>query len=191
MNDYYIDEKKFDPELLRQLGRIDIISKVIVDGLKQGGRKSRRKGFSSEFSDYKPYVEGDDLRLLDWRLYARTEKLYVKRFEAETSLEILLLMDATASMAWRWEDSISKLEYSANLMAAIAGIHIQQQDQVGLLVYDADDMHHLPPRARNTQLDLIFSVLAGLKPGAADSFEILVNSLNEMKHHRGRIIICT
>ena len=100
-------------EVLEGLGRVDLIADVIVDGVRQGLHRSRRQGFSTEFSDFKPYAPGDDLRRLDWRIYARTDRLFVKCFEAETSLELLLLLDATGSMAWRWENHISKLRYAA------------------------------------------------------------------------------
>jgi uncharacterized protein (DUF58 family) len=186
-----IDTSFFDPDFIQQLDRIDLIAKTITDGLSHGAHRSRRRGFSTEFSDFKPYVPGDDTRLLDWRIYARTERLFVKRFEAETNLELMLVLDATGSMAWRHGKNITKLEYAANLLAGLACLHMEQQDQVGLLVYDAADVHHLPPRSRRAQLDAIYATLAGLTPGRADSFPVLVESLTKMKRHRGRIVVCT
>ena len=100
-------------------------------------------------------------------------------------------MDATASMAWRWENNISKLEYATNLLAAFAAMHIRNQDKVGLLLYDANDIHQLPPRSRKNHLDRIFATLAAVKPGSADSFPVLVKSLSDINHHRGRMIICS
>ena len=186
-----IDKEQFDPNVIHQLGRLDFIAKSIIDGVNRGVHQSRRRGFSTEFSDFKPYEVGDDLRLLDWRLYARTDKLFVKRFEAETSLELNLILDATGSMAWRWENNISKLEYATNLLAAIAALHINNRDNVGLLLYDANKVHHLPPRARKSHLDDIFSTLASVVPGHAESFPVLIENLTRMSHHQGRIIICS
>lgn len=186
-----VDLGHFDPDLIQQLGRIDLIARSITEGLAHGVHRSRRRGFSTEFSDFKPYVPGDDPRLLEWRVYARTERLFVKRFEAETSLEVMLLLDATASMTWRYGERISKLAYAANLLAALACLHMRQQDQVGLLAYDAQDIHHLPPRARRAQLDAIFGVLAGLRPGRGEAFAAMADTLTEVRRHRGRIIACT
>ncbi len=186
-----VDISRFDPDIIQQLGRIDLIARAITDGLTHGVHRSQRRGFSTEFSDFKPYVPGDDTRLLDWRIYARTERLFVKRFEAETNLELMLLLDATASMAWRWGNNISKLEYAVNLFAALACLHMKQHDQVGLLVYDARDLHRLPPRASRTHLDRIFAVLAGIRPGRAECFPVMVKTLTQMRRHRGRIIVCT
>lgn len=186
-----VDRTQFDPDVVRQLGRIDIIARVIVSGVRRGLHRSRRRGFSTEFSDFTPYTAGDDLRLLDWRLYARTDRLFVKRFEAETNVELMLLLDASASMAWRWQNNISKLEYAANLLAAFACLHMRQQDQVGLLVHDAVALHHLPPRCRRAQLEAIFSALDELSPGSADTFPILVDSLARLRRHRGIVIACS
>ena len=186
-----VDSRKFDPEIVQQLGRIDLIANVIVDGVRHGLHRSRRRGFSTEFSDFKPYTPGDETRLLDWRVYARTDRLFVKCFEAETSLELALLLDASKSMAWRWQQCLSKLEYATNLTAALACLHMKQQDQVGLLVHDARRLHFLPPRCRKAQLEEIFAVLERVTPGSADTFPALVRGLAETKRHRGMVIACS
>lgn len=184
-------QQRFDPALLKQLVRLDLRARVIVDGLRHGLHRSRLHGFSTEFSDFKPYVSGDNLRFLDWRLFARTDRLFVKCFEAETSLELMLLLDATESMAWRWRDWISKLEYGVNLLAALACLHMRQQDQVGLLVHDARTLHFLPPRCRRSQLEAIFAVLEDVRPGRAEAFPELIQGLAEMKRHRGVVVVCS
>ncbi len=186
-----MDPDRFSPDVIQQLGRIDLIADTICDGLLQGVHRSRRRGFSSEFSDFKPYVAGDDTRLLDWRIWARTDRFFIRRFEAETDLELLLLLDATASMAWRWKDRISKLEYGANLIAALAAMHIRQQDRVGFLLHDAKDLHFLPPRGRKQQLAEIFALLSKIEPATTETFPKLISSLAETRRHRGRIIICS
>ncbi|OGV77789.1 MAG: hypothetical protein A3K19_27160 [Lentisphaerae bacterium RIFOXYB12_FULL_65_16] len=186
-----IDTERFDPEALEALGRIDLIASVIVDGVRQGQHRSARQGFSTEFSDFKPYTPGDDLRRLDWRLYARTDRLFVKCFEAETSLELMLLLDATGSMAWRWQNHISKLRYATHLLAGLACLHMRQQDQVGMLVYDAQQLHHLAPRCRRTQLEAIFALLDQLQPGTAQSLPFLADRLLGVKRHRGVVVVCS
>jgi len=180
-----------DPEQLQLLGRLDLIGKVIASALKQGLRRSQRHGFSTEFSDYKPYTPGDDLRFLDWRIYARTDRLLTRKYEAETSFESLLLLDASKSMSWRWKDSVSKLEYGINLLAAMAYIHIENQDQVGLLVHDANQMHHLPPKSTKLQLDRIYQILSAVRPGSSDTLPAMARALAPLKKHRGQIVICS
>ncbi len=185
------DPHRFDPAVLQTLGRLDLIAKVIVNGLRQGQHRSHRRGFSTEFSDFNPYTPGDDLRFLDWRLYARTDRLFTKRFEAETNLEVTLMLDATASMAWSWQQSIDKLRYGINLLAALACLHMRQNDLVGLLVHDARDLHHLPPRSRRSHLDAMFATLDGVQPGHAEAFPRMIDSLAQFRRHRGRLIICS
>jgi uncharacterized protein (DUF58 family) len=186
-----VDRTKFDPETVQKLGRIDLIAEMLATGFLQGMRRSRRHGFSTEFSEFKPYVPGDDLRFLDWRVYARSGKPFVRRFEAETELEHLLILDATASMAWRFEERTTKLQYAANLLAAIACICMRSQDRTGLLVHDAAKLYHLPPRCRREQLESIFSILEGIEPGGGDSLPALVEGIASAKRHRGALVICT
>jgi uncharacterized protein (DUF58 family) len=187
----HVERDRFDPSVVQQVGRIDLIADLLATGFLQGMRRSRHHGFSTEFSEYKPYVPGDDLRFLDWRVYARSEKLFVKRFEAETSLDVLLLLDATASMAWRWEEEVTKLQYGANLLAAIACICTKHNDRPGLLVHDAARLSNLPPRCRREQLDAIFTVLESIEPGGGDALPALIEGLAGAKRHRCAIIICS
>ncbi len=185
------NESELDPDLLKRLGRLDVIAAVLANAVKQGLRRSRRHGFSPEFSDYKAYAPGDDPRFLDWRIYARTGRLLTRKYQAETSFESLLVLDASRSMAWRWKARISKLEYATQLFAAIAYLHIAAQDQVGLLVHDAHEIHFLPPRSTRSQLTRIFEVLSRARPGSADTFAALVQSLPALKKYHGQIVVCS
>ncbi|MEM7397012.1 MAG: DUF58 domain-containing protein, partial [Verrucomicrobiota bacterium] len=110
---------------------------------------------------------------------------------AETDIEVMLLLDASRSMAWRWEDQVSKLEYAATLLAALTFLYMRQHDQVGLMVHDAEDLHYLPPRCRRAQIEEIYVTLDGVQPGAADTFTQLVKDVAERKRHRGHILICS
>ena len=180
-----------DPEILQGLGRLDLIGKVIANALRQGQRRSLQRGFSTEFSDYKPYTPGDDLRFLDWRVYARTDRLLTRKYEAETSFESILLLDASKSMAWQWKSTVTKLQYGINLFAAVTYLHIEKQDQVGLLINDANQIHFVPPRSTRTQLNRIYEILADIEPGAAGTFSGLVKALTPLKRHRGQIVVCS
>src|SRR5262245_49865416 len=98
---------RLDPESLQRLGRLDLIARAIANASRQGLHRSRLHGFSTVFSDFKPYTPGDDLRFLDWRIYGRTDRLLIRKYEAETSFESTLLLDASRSVSWRWERSIT------------------------------------------------------------------------------------
>jgi len=182
-------EPLFSPERIRQLGRLDWIAEAIVNGLEHGLHRSHRKGFSSEFSDYKAYTPGDDTRFIDWRVYVRTERLFVRCFEAETSLECLLLLDASQSMAWRWQNTVSKLDYGTVLCAAFTYLLTGQDDQVGLAVHDARRMRFVPLSSRRTQFERVLGVLGHVDPGSASTFPALVDFVAELRKHRGQIIL--
>lgn len=185
------NDKKLDLNELQSLGRIDLISKFIAEGVQAGMNSSRKHGFSTEFSDFKPYIKGDDLRMLDWRLYARTDKLFIKRFEAETEMEVMCLLDATQSMGWRWQQSITKLEYATNLIAALSYIHITFHNKVGLVSYDGKNRKLLPPRCRRAQLDEIYASLEQVTPDTSTVLSELVSEMASVKKHRGISILVT
>ncbi len=150
---------KWSPEALAAIGRLDFIAREILDGVQQGLHRSIRRGFSSEFFDYKNYQPGDDASRIDWRLYAKTGKYYIKRFEAETSLECMILADFSPSMRWRWKDTVSKSDYAACLLAALALLFTRQRDLVGLHSFGTHPERHIPPRASSKQAELLISMM--------------------------------
>ena len=178
------------PDGLQQLGRLDLVAKLVGDSVQQGLRQSCRRGFSTEFSDYKPYVPGDDPRFLDWHVYARTDRLLTKQFEAETSLESWLVLDATQSMAWRWRQTVTKLEYAVHLLAAAAYLHIRNQDRVGLVVHDGTALDALPPRSSTRQLFNLYERLSEFRP-AGRALAELSEALSALRSHRGQILVCS
>src|SRR5215210_2401150 len=124
----------FDPASLAALGRIEIVARWIVDGFISGLHRSPRKGFSVEFAEFRPYQPGDDLRYLDWRVAARTDRWVVKQFEEETNLRATIVLDVSRSMAWSGAPvRLTKLAYAERLAAAIALLLIRQRDAVGLI----------------------------------------------------------
>ena len=150
---------KWSPEALAAIGRLDFIAREILDGVQQGLHRSIRRGFSSEFFDYKNYQPGDDASRIDWRLFAKTGKYYIKRFEAETSLECMILADFSPSMRWRWKDTVSKSDYAACLLAALALLFTRQRDLVGLHSFGTHPERHIPPRASSKQAELLISMM--------------------------------
>lgn len=189
--DYRVNLNRVELDFLGGLGRLDWLAREIMRSLKTGSHRSRNKGFSTEFSDFKPYAAGDDVRQLDWRLFARTEKLYVRKYEAETNLECLFLLDASRSMAWRWGEAISKLEYGIVLVAALTLMMVKKQDQVGLLAHDGRELQVVPLGSRRSQLASLFAALENVQPAGSTILPQLVRHIRAVKRHRGRIVLCT
>src|SRR5271163_866891 len=157
-------EQYLRPKVIRQVARLDLRARFIVEGFLQGLHASPFHGFSVEFSEHRRYVPGDDLKDLDWSVLARTDKYYVKKFEAETNLTGYLVMDLSSSMAYTYRQELTKFEYGICLAAALGYLMIHQQDPVGLVTFDTRIRAALPPRSKRTQLGTILSVLANLKP---------------------------
>jgi len=143
-------EKYLRPEVIRQVARLDLRAKFIVEGFLAGLHASPLHGFSVEFSEHRKYVPGDDLKDLDWTVYAKTEKYYVKKFQAETNLTGYLVMDLSASMAWTYRQELTKFDYAICLAAALGYLMIHQQDPVGLVTFDTAIRASLPPRSRKS-----------------------------------------
>src|ERR1044071_8185543 len=157
-------EKYLRPEVIRQVARLDLRAKFIVEGFLAGLHASPFHGFSVEFSEHRKYTPGDDLKDLDWNVYAKTDKYYLKKFEAQTNVTGYLAMDLSASMAYTYRQQLTKFEYGICLAAALGYMMIHQQDPVGLVAFDTQIRTALPPRSKRTQLPTILALLANLKP---------------------------
>src|SRR5690348_4006364 len=175
-------EKYLRPEVIRQVARLDLRAKFIVQGFLSGLHASPYHGFSVEFSEHRRYNPGDDLKLLDWNVYAKTGKYFVKKFQAETNMTGYLVMDLSKSMDWNGraaaraagvkldrtagaaDETLTKFEYGICLAAALGYLMIHQQDPVGLVAFDTKLTTVVPPKSKRTQLGTILSVLANLKP---------------------------
>ena len=123
-----------DPEFMNRLERLDIVSRKIFAGRMKGERRSKRKGQSVEFADYRNYVAGDDLRFLDWNIYGRLERLFIKLFFEEEDLHVSVLLDVSKSMDYHYGSRVTKLEYAIYLAASLAYLMINQQDAVGVVL---------------------------------------------------------
>lgn len=147
------------PELLYALRNLPLAAKQAAEGFLHGQHASRRYGVGMEFSQYRPYQPGDDLRRLDWRLAARSDRYYLRESEVDTSLTVHLLLDASASMNHRDDNGLSKLDYARLLLAALAYLATQQGDAVGLTILHPAGLRHLPPRADARQLPRLYHAL--------------------------------
>jgi uncharacterized protein (DUF58 family) len=182
-------EKYLRPEVIHQVARLDLRAKFIVEGFLAGLHASPYHGFSVEFSEHRKYVPGDDLKDLDWNVYAKTDKYYLRKFEAETNLTGYLVMDLSASMAYTYRQELTKFEYGICLAAALGYLMIHQQDPVGLVTFDTAIRTSLPPRSKRTQLGTILSVLANLKPTGKTEVGASLHQLASMFRTKGLVML--
>src|SRR5438034_8201539 len=157
-------EKYLRPEVIRQVARLDLRAKFIVEGFLAGLHASPYHGFSVEFSEHRKYVPGDDPKDIDWNVYAKTDKYYIKKFRAETNLSGYLVMDLSASMNYTYRQELTKFEYAICIAAALGYLMIHQQDPVGLVTFDTQVRASLAPHSKRAQLGSILALLANLKP---------------------------
>jgi uncharacterized protein (DUF58 family) len=157
------------PESLQQIKRLDLRARMVVKGFLQGLHHSPYQGFSVQFSEHRRYNRGDDPKLIDWLVYAKTDKYFVKRFEAETNLVGYLVIDLSSSMGYGEGGSMTKFEYATCLAAALTYLMIMQQDPVGLITFDESVHASLPARSRRGHLGDVMAKLTNLKPqGSTD-----------------------
>jgi uncharacterized protein (DUF58 family) len=182
-------EKYLRPEVIRQVARLDLRAKLIVEGFLAGLHASPFQGFSVEFSEHRKYTPGDDLKDLDWNVYAKTDKYYLKKFQAETNLTGYLVMDLSASMAYTFRQELTKFEYAICLAAALGYLMIHQQDPVGLVTFGTRIETCVPPRSKRTQLGTILGLLANLKPTGKTDVASCVHQLAVMIRNRSLIVI--
>jgi uncharacterized protein (DUF58 family) len=182
-------EKYLRPEVIRQVARLDLRAKFIVEGFLAGLHASPYHGFSVEFSEHRKYVPGDDLKDLDWNVYAKTDKYYLKKFQAETNVTGYLAMDLSASMAYTYRQELTKFEYAICLAAALGYLMIHQQDPVGLVTFDTHIRASLPPRSKRTQLGTILSVLSNLKPSGETDVAGALHQLASMVRGRSLVMV--
>ena len=182
-------ERYVRPEVIRQVSRLDLRAKFIVEGFLAGLHASPYHGFSVEFSEHRKYVPGDDLKDLDWGIYAKTDKYYIKKFEAETNVAGYLVMDLSASMAYTYRQELTKFEYAICLAAALGYLMIHQQDPVGLVTFDTKIQACLPPRSKRTQLGTMLAVLSNLKPTGHTDVAACVHQLAAMIRTKSLVML--
>ncbi|MEX2130420.1 MAG: DUF58 domain-containing protein [Pseudohongiellaceae bacterium] len=153
-----------DPKILASVDNLELRARVVVEGFLSGLHKSPHRGFSVEFNDYRHYYTGDDMRHVDWKLYAKTEKFYIKQYEDETNVRCYIVLDASASMDYS-SGGISKLEYGRTLASALAYFIMRQRDAVGLITFDNQIRDFIPARCRQPHLIRILRTLAKLETG--------------------------
>jgi uncharacterized protein (DUF58 family) len=160
--------KYLRPETIRQVSSLDLKARFIVEGFFSGLHASPFQGFSVEFSEHRKYVPGDDIRMIDWNVYAKTQRYYIKKYRAETNMKCFLLVDASTSMGYSYSPAtMTKMDYSISCAAALAYLLSHQQDPVGLVTFDTEVRGFIDARSRESQLVNILSVLARTPVGGA------------------------
>ena len=166
-----------DPKILARVGNLELLAKNVVDGFINGLHRAPFFGASVDFAEHRGYVAGDDIRRMDWRLYARTDRYYIKQYEADTNTNFSILFDISKSMSFS-SRGVSKLEYGSFLAACLAYLAHKQRDRVGILTFDADIVKHIPPSAKHFNM-----VLHTLDQARAERPGHLSAPLNKMAEH--------
>ena len=178
-----------DPAVLGSISGLDLVAKTVVDGFVAGLHRSADFGFSQEFAEYRAYAPGDDLRHVDWNVFARSERMYLKRYRGETNSLLTVLLDASNSMTFS-SHAVSKMNYVRYMAAAIVYLAIRKQrDAAGLLVFDDEVREYIRPSTRQGQLPRLLAALDVAEPRARTSFEKPMQHLQAFVRRRGIVII--
>jgi len=175
-----------DPKVLARIDRLDLLARTVVDGFVAGLHQSPHLGVSVDFAEHRAYMPGDDIRLIDWRVYGRTDRLYVKQFEAETNANISFLIDISASMDYA-SQGISKLDYARYLAASLAYFSFHQRDRVGLVTFDQDVVTQVPPTGR--RLDTILHSIDRIAPGGRGQLDLPLRRIAESIRRRSILVL--
>jgi uncharacterized protein (DUF58 family) len=181
-------QRFLDPAVLASLSSLDLVAKTVVDGFVAGLHRSPKFGFSQEFAEYQQYVEGDDLRHIDWNVFARTERLFLKRFKGETNMQLLILLDASASMTYG-SGKIRKIDYARYIAASLAYLSSQQRDATGLIVFDQDVSNYIAPSTRQGQLMRILHAIEKAEGGARTDFSKPFHHFQQFLKRRGIVVV--
>jgi uncharacterized protein (DUF58 family) len=183
------DLRFLDPAIIARLGTMELKARTVVEGFLSGLHRSPFKGFSVEFAEYRQYLPGDDLSTLDWKVYARSDRHYVKKFEEETNLEAHLLLDTSASMAYRGAAAMSKLEYGCVLAASLAFLMNRQRDAAGLIAFDDRIRFRLPAGSRTGHLHALMLALEQMQAGSMSDVGRPLHQLAEALTKRSLVVL--
>lgn len=181
--------KYLQPQVVSKLANMELRARLVVEGFITGLHRSPYHGFSVEFAEHRPYMPGDEIRHIDWKIYARTDRYYIKQYEEETNLKAYIVLDASRSMGYASEGQISKLDYGSYLAAALSFMMIKQQDAVGLALFNERVTEYFPPHATRGYLR---QILLALQRGSASGGTGAGKSLHQIAdriRRRGLVIV--
>ncbi len=176
------------PADLQKISNLQVLARQVVEGFCSGLHRSPHKGFSVEFKQHRQYVPGDEIRHIDWRVFGRSDRYYIREYEEETNLRASLLLDLSGSMNYG-RNGISKYQYATRLAACLAYLMLQQQDTVGLVTFDTKIRKYIPPRSRVSHLKVIIDELQRATPGGETEIGDVFHDLVPKLHRRGLLIV--
>jgi uncharacterized protein (DUF58 family) len=189
VNSAAVTRSYLDPETVSRMSRLDLIARLIVEGFITGLHRSPYHGFSVEFSQHRPYMPGDPLRDLDWKAYAKSDRLYIKQYEEETNLKAYLLLDISGSMQFQAGSALSKFRYAASLAAALSYLLLRQRDAVGLMLFRDCIEAYVPPRSVQSHLQVLLKTIEQASPGSDTQMAPTFHDLAERISRRGLVIV--
>ena len=177
-----------DPKVLMKIQNLELLARSVVEGFVSGLHRSPYLGFSVDFAEYRQYMPGDDLRRIDWNVYSRSDKLYIKLYEGETNTRVLFLLDVSGSMNYG-SGEVKKIDYARILAAVLTYFSYQQRDGVGLLTFDTEVRAHIPASRRSGQLINILKTIENIVPSQTTEFKKPLRYLAELLKRRGIIVL--
>ncbi len=182
--------KYLDPVALSRLGDMELVARLVVEGFITGLHKSPYQGFSVEFAEHRQYMPGDEIRYIDWKVYGKSDRYYVKKFEEETNLRTYILLDASGSMNYKYDEkTLTKFEYGCYLAASLSYLMLKQRDSVGLAIFDSNIRNYIPPRGAAPHLHAIMSVLEKAQAGNETNISAILHELAKRIVRRGLVIV--
>ncbi|HEY1221669.1 MAG: DUF58 domain-containing protein [Bryobacteraceae bacterium] len=181
-------QRFLDPATLNSIAGLDLIAKTVVDGFVAGLHRSPDFGFSQEFAEYRAYAQGDDLRHVDWNVFARTGRCYLKRYRGETNTQLLVLLDTSASMGYG-SHAVNKLDYARFLAASLCYLANVQRDAAGLIVFDEDVTNYVAPSSRQGQLFRLLHAIERAQTGTRTDFTKPFVHFQNFLHRRGMVVV--
>ncbi len=180
---------RLEPALISKLNSLELKAKTVVEGVKVGLHRSPYHGFSVEFSEHKAYMQGDPIKNIDWKVFGKSDKFFIKQYEEETNLIGHILLDVSASMDYKEKGEITKLEYASILAASLSYLMITQQDSVGLSLYSNKIESYFPPKSTRVYLQTLLKAIDNIKPSNKTETAYCLNSIAEKIKKRGIVII--
>lgn len=178
-----------DPAVLIRLKNLEIVARTVVDGFLTGAHRSPFFGFSLEFAEYRPYVPGDDPRFIDWNVFSRSDRTYIKRFLGETNTHLVILLDTSASMGFKSKAPVSKLEYAKFLAASLAYLSTRQHDATGVIVFDEEVRDYRHPSFRPGHLQSILHTINRAEASTGTDMELPFEHFRRYVSKRGLVVV--
>jgi len=185
------DTFSYDPEVLARISALKLRALNLVEGLLSGNHRSRHKGSSVEFAEYKDYSPGDEIRHIDWKVVGKTDKYHVKQFEQSTNLKCTILLDCSGSMGYVSpnQTGMTKMDYARTLAASLSCLLLKQFDAVGLTLFNEAVVHHIPPRSKTSHLQHILHGLSTIEPQGITRVDKVIEKLVERLKNRGMLVL--